>query len=154
PSLPRWRPLLVLASTGVFVLALWAVWHWQNTPAPPADDEPPAFVSPYLNTQPGVRYVGDRVCADCHSEGKTYKHHPMGRSAALLGRATPREASGKDGEGTFEALGSLFTVQRRGGKVLHKETYRAQGRVLGELEAEPSIVIGSGRQAISYLINR
>src|SRR5262249_3335693 len=118
------------------------------------NDEPTPFASPYLNTRPGVQYVGDKVCADCHDVGQSYKHHPMGRSAAFVAKAQPWESLDKNGASSFEALGSRFTVQRRGGKVLHKETYRAQGRVIGELEEEVALAIGSGRQGRSFLINR
>src|SRR5215467_7654498 len=126
----RWPPLVLVAIPAVVVLTLWAIGRWQTPPETLSDDEPAAFASPYLNTQPGVQYVGDKVCADCHNEAKTYKHHPMGQSAALMSRARPLESSGNNAKSTFEALGSLFEVQRRGQKVVHREIFRAQGRVI------------------------
>jgi predicted CXXCH cytochrome family protein len=144
----------LVAVATVFGFALWAVWRWQNPAEPPPDEEPPPLASPYLNTRAGVKYVGDKVCADCHDEARTYKHHPMGRSIALLAKVTPREPDGKDGVFAFDAQGSLFQALRRGGRVVHKEIFRAQGQLIAELEEEPSLVIGSGSQARSYFINR
>jgi Flp pilus assembly protein TadD len=151
---PRRHFVRVVGVAAVFALALWAIWHWQNPSEPATDNEPPAFTSPYLNVSSGVKYVGDKVCADCHAEGKTYKHHPMGRSAARVGRATPRESYGESGVSTFEALGNCFEVQRQDGRVIHKEIIPAHGPRIAKLEEEVALVIGSGSQGRSYLINR
>src|SRR5438874_13006855 len=43
----------------------------------------------YRNTLPGVRYVGDAVCARCHAEiAQAYHNHPMGRSLDRVRPAT------------------------------------------------------------------
>src|SRR5262245_58008555 len=123
PSLPpeppagqtSYRKTFVAAAVlaGGVVFALWTIWRWQDSTKPPPDDPLSSFHSPYLNVRPGVQYVGDKVCADCHDEAKTYKHHPMGQSAAPVARATPRESSVKDTVSVFEALGSRFEVFRK-----------------------------------------
>ena len=47
--------------------------------------------SPYKNTRPGVKYVGDAACTRCHAEiAETYRRHPMGRSLAPIATATAR----------------------------------------------------------------
>ena len=46
--------------------------------------------SPYKNTRPGVKYVGDAVFIGCHSEiAQTYRNHPMGRSLSPIESASP-----------------------------------------------------------------
>jgi Flp pilus assembly protein TadD len=55
---------------------------------------------------------------------------------------------------TFEALGNRFEVQRRDGRVIHKEIIPAHGPLIAKLEEEVTLVIGSGSQGRSYLINR
>jgi hypothetical protein len=110
--------------------------------------------SPYRNTRADVAYVGDGACARCHPDvAAAYKAHPMGRSLAPAGeRPIP-------GEGvvpaTFRAQGLEYSVERRGTKVVHREVRRdAAGRVVTANEAEARFVIGSGEQAVGYLIDR
>ena len=46
--------------------------------------------SPYQNTRPEVKYVGDAACIRCHAEiGESYRAHPMGRSLSPI---TPETA--------------------------------------------------------------
>jgi Flp pilus assembly protein TadD len=52
-------------------------------------------------------------------------------------------------------MGLDYEVARRDGKVFHSETQRdEQGRVVASVEAEVAYAIGSGRQGLSYLIER
>src|SRR5689334_12894508 len=68
-----------------------AVFRGPRQPAPekPAPPAPPAVepaplaaltASPFRNTKPGVKYVGDKTCLECHTDYKGYHDHPMGRS--------------------------------------------------------------------------
>src|SRR5579871_3718211 len=83
----RWgRGLVLLALAAGVAVGAWAVWRRPGTrPAAPPE-------SPYLNTRPGVKYVGDRACAQCHAEVEQFhEYHPMGRSLEDVRAATPLE---------------------------------------------------------------
>ena len=78
--------------------------------AAPDDTPPPdlraAFPTPFRNVRPGVRYVGDAACATCHpGVAETFHAHPMGRSAELVGRATPVERYDASAKNPFTASG-------------------------------------------------
>ncbi len=110
--------------------------------------------SPYRNTRPGVKYVGDAACTRCHAEiARTYRSHPMGRSLAPIDAAAPGPDGTGDGRPLFEAQGLEYSVAHRDGRVFHQETRRdSAGRVVARNEAEVQFVVGSGRQAFAYLI--
>jgi Flp pilus assembly protein TadD/uncharacterized membrane protein len=123
---------------------------------PQADPPSPIFSSPFRNTRPEVRYVGDDTCAQCHpDQAETYQRHPMGRSFAPVSQAAPLERYVAAAHNPFDKLGFQFLVENRGGQVLHKEIRRdAQGRVITELDAEVQFAMGSGTRGRSYLIER
>ena len=55
----------------------------------------------------------------------------------------------------FDVNGLSFSVTHHGDRVFHQEIRRDQsGRTIAQIEAEVQYVIGSGRQAFSYLIER
>ena len=112
--------------------------------------------SPYQNTRPGVKYVGDAACIRCHAEqGASYRRHPMGRSLYPI---TPESAAavavaGGRGPIRFEAGGFEYSIENRNGHVIHVETRRSpSGRLVAQQEAEVQYVLGSGRQAVAYLV--
>jgi hypothetical protein len=102
-----------------------------------------------------VKYVGDAACADCHAAiARTYRSHPMGRSLTAVGIDAP-EPLDQAAHNPFEAGSFRYRVERRGGRVVHRETATdSQGRVLTEQEAEVHFAVGSGERGRSYLINR
>ncbi|MGC8640318.1 MAG: tetratricopeptide repeat protein [Isosphaeraceae bacterium] len=112
--------------------------------------------SPYANTRPGVRYVGDAACARCHKDiTLTYSQHPMGRSLSPIAAAESPGGDEAGGHPLFQAQGLEYSIERRDGKVLHQETRRdASGHIVARNEAEVRYVLGSGSQGISYLIDR
>lgn len=58
-----------------------------------------------------------------------------------------------DGSTTFQAGGSTFTIERRGGKEFHRETARDEaGQILAQVEAEVQYALGSGARGVSYLV--
>jgi tetratricopeptide (TPR) repeat protein len=112
--------------------------------------------SPYRNTLRGVKYVGDAACSRCHpSVAETYRHHPMGRSLVPI---TATAAPGGDGAGDrplFEAHGLQYSSETRDGRVFHQESRRnSSGQLIARNEAEVQFAMGSGRQAVAYLIER
>ncbi len=101
-----------------------------------------------------VKYVGDGVCARCHSEiARTYRRHPMGRSLTPIAGAPSPVTDGPGDRAQFEADGLLYSIEREGDRVIHQETRRdSSGGAVTQIQAEVQYVIGSGRQAFSYLI--
>ncbi|HZW31077.1 MAG TPA: multiheme c-type cytochrome [Isosphaeraceae bacterium] len=143
-------PLLALAL--VASAGLWMTWASRRT-SPPLSRHRPDPPSPYPNTRPGVKYVGDAACARCHAEiTRTFREHPMGRSLSPIAAAGVADGGDRP---RFTAQGLEYSVEHRGGRVIHREARRdAQGCVIAQHEAEVQFAIGSGRQGITFLIER
>ncbi len=118
-------------------------------------DEPPKPVPystpPNKNTQPGVAYVGDKVCAGCHAEiAETYSHHPMAHSMTTAEKVLP-EAAGKVAD--FQDLS--YWIERRDGKIYHQERKaNSSGKAVETTEREVRYVIGSGTVGHVFLAER
>src|SRR5438132_2057358 len=129
----------------------------QATTPPTAANRAPrvAQATPYRNIDPGVRYVGDAACAQCHlGQAETFRHHPMGRSLAPLKTAASEDRYDKAAGNPFEQLGVEFHVVRQGERVRHKAVrHDDQGRELIEMDDEVEFVLGSGTRGKSYLVN-
>ncbi len=151
PSIPvRRRWLLVLMLTVVAMGAVWGAYSWHRRRVEIA---PRPFSSPFLNTRPGVGYVGSGRCGDCHpAEAATYAEHPMGRSVSAADRWLPAQDKA---DPSFEASGLRYAVERRGEQVWHRE-YLPREKTLPavEIAAEVAFTVGSGRQGQSFLVNR
>ncbi len=162
---PAARSSLVKPLLAVLVLAagVVAVWYFflravepvtQPTQAEPRDAPTPdprlAYQTPFLNTRPDVKYVGDAACTACHRQiSDSYHHHPMGRSAAVGAEVTlsPTEA-GKPN--TFRLDPYLLEVLTDGGKVRHRiSADTPAGKLVHDMPVD--VVIGSGTRGKSYL---
>src|SRR5207302_431327 len=123
--------------------------------AKPISDPRLTYPTPYLNVDPGVKYVGNDRCADCHrSHVETYSRHSMGRSAALIAERESGERYDGASNNPFTTGGFVYQVERRDGRVVHKESHRdPQGKVLDTQEEEISFAIGSGGRGVSYAID-
>jgi Tfp pilus assembly protein PilF len=76
----------------------------------------------------------------------------MGRS---LSPVTPAAAGAAAGQVLFEAGGLQYSVESHGGRVMHVETRRAAaGGLVAQNKAEVQFVLGAGRQAEGYLVER
>jgi predicted CXXCH cytochrome family protein len=156
-SLRRWLSLAVLllvvlgTASGLFLAGL---WRRSQPPSEPESDPPLAELSsPFLNTRPGVKYVGDTACAGCHGKlCRGYHGQPMGRSAAA---ALP-------GDG-LERLPALLQTdhlrleaRRQEGRLLHRVTYLDDaGKPLTgvpPVEAAIAFTLGSGNQGRAYVV--
>jgi hypothetical protein len=152
-----WAIRMLVAALAVAGMAA-AIVAWRV--APPSASRRPArpldVSSPYANTRPDVRYVGDEACARCHAGiAATYRRHPMGRSLSPVGAAMAEPGDAADGRHLFKADGLEYSIERRDGRVFHCETRRdASGRVVARNEAEVRYVLGSGSQGASFLIDR
>ena len=127
---------------------------WRTSPK--VRVRPPEHRSAYLNTRPGVRYLGDSACIRCHADiSESYRRHPMGRSLAPIAAAPTTGDNPKVGRPLFEAQGLQYWIEHREGRVIHKETRSdASGRLIAQNEAEAQFVLGAGRQGLAYLIER
>jgi hypothetical protein len=109
--------------------------------------------SPYLNTKPGVAYVGDASCLRCHAElGRTFAMHPMGRSASEPAGVKP-DVNGK----VFEAAGLVYSIDHRNGRVFHRSAPlpgEAGAYAEKAVEAEVRFVIGSGTRGYSFVVEK
>ena len=103
-----------------------------------------------------VKYVGDRACARCHSEiAQTYRRHPMGRSLTPVADLAWPSSGGPGDRAQFEADGLLYSIERQGERTFHREArLDDSGRTVAENQAQVQYVVGSGRQALSFLIER
>ena len=112
--------------------------------------------SPYKNTRPGVKYLGDESCTRCHVEiAESYRQHPMGRSLSPIATATMTGGDEHNGRPLFEAGGLEYSIERRAGRVIHKEVRRnSSGRIIAQSEGEVQYVLGSGRRGLTYLVAR
>jgi tetratricopeptide (TPR) repeat protein len=147
------------AVAGVLLVLVigFAVLCWRT--APTRGPSGPLSVdtgSPYRNTRAGVKYVGDASCVRCHAEiGESYRSHPMGRSLSPITPATAAIAEKTAGAALFEADGLQYSIENRGGHVIHLETRRApSGAIVAKCVEEVQYTLGSGRQALAYLIER
>ena len=112
--------------------------------------------SPYGNTRLGVKYVGDTVCARCHAEiSESYGRHSMGRSLAPIASAPAVGNDDASGRVLFESHGLEYSIENRDGHIIHRERRRdASGNLIAQNEAEVQFAVGSGRQGVTYLIER
>jgi tetratricopeptide (TPR) repeat protein len=165
-ALPRWGAVLAgLGLTGVVAGALWVFLPILGRPsaattgarrAAAANPDPRLlYKGPFRNIHPDVRYVGDAECAACHFDiSESFAHHPMGRSLIPIARVTDEQFDAAH-HNPFLAAGSRFFVERRDGKVWHRQTrVNDAGRTLYTIEHEVHYAIGSGLHGHSYLTNQ
>ena len=115
------------------------------------------FDTPYRNVRPDVAYVGDVTCIPCHKDlCDSFHQHPMGRSAAFWADVAKVELFAPSAHTTFVApTGVRYRVEAKDGKLWQtEESLDTAGRSVATATAEAAIVIGSGRQARSYLCVR
>lgn len=142
----RLVPLLVLGS--FFLVALVA------TNRAVSDENIPALAD-YRNTKPGVEYVGDEVCSQCHrARYESFKRTGMGRSMS-----TPRVGdlgiSSTPITLEIENSGRVYSIYVKNGKFFHSETQLdSHKKPLFTEMHEVAYSVGSGDHGRSYLIER
>src|ERR1700732_314929 len=125
----------------------------------PAQDAPrqlkaeKAAQAHYLNTQPGVDYVGDQVCGSCHStEYKSFKQTAMGRSASIPSQ-DDLQSLVKPATFSNSILNRTYSVYSRNGKMYHEESQRdTEGQLVFSETHEIAYVVGAGEVGKSYLV--
>lgn len=125
-----------------------------GTPAGPSNGAAPAATVSQQAPRPAAPrsdYVGSQVCSECHREiAASYFQHPMGRSSALIGEASPIEDYIK--QTSYDTPdGHHYVVERSEGRTLHHEQFRTQlGETLYDQAVPMDLSIGSGRRGRSY----
>jgi len=115
---------------------------------------PSSFPKPRV-AAPDPGYVGDQACMGCHAEiSQSYASHPMGRSLRPI-RESPLLEHRPASPTSFEALGLRFEVLAGDGSMQHRETL-AHGDSAGapRNQAEVRYIVGSGRRAFTFLVER
>ena len=132
--------------------AAWLVFGWLSA----TTDSEITAGSPIRNVHPNVKFVGDAKCARCHPEiARTYSQHPMGRSMTpVLDAVLPIGDSNP--QPSFIAQGLTYSVERRGDRLSFTKKYakNAEGKVIAQNEAEARFVLGSGEQALAFVLDR
>jgi len=109
----------------------------------------------YLNTQPGVKYVGDEVCGSCHaSEYKSFKQTAMGKSTSV---PSQHDLDGLSKPFTFSnsTLNRIYTVYAQNGRMYHAESERDEsGQLVFSDAHEIAYVVGAGEIGKSYLVTK
>ena len=151
---PRlWLAFLLLAAAAVIAAVVWH--HPRPAPAPPDDDPRLTYDTPYRNAHPGVAYVGDEECGQCHvAEAAAYARHPMALSLSPAGDMKPVERYGEDANNPFRQLGFQFRAERRGGRLIHRETGRGRDGAEIDLEHDVAYAVGSGTRGRTYLLDK
>ncbi|MEX2139579.1 MAG: tetratricopeptide repeat protein [Pirellulales bacterium] len=175
---PRTRPVALIALlAGMAVLAIAiAAFVWPGN-HPPEDgvgekshvngdrEKPPARLSawdelvqasPYRNVRPGVNYVGDAACADCHAEiAQAYATHPMGRSLGPVADVEAIEGFTTEARHPLKVSDLVYEVRRDGDDQFHRETRLSpEGGEALTIEFEAAYAVGSGRTGRSYIVER
>lgn len=165
-------PGQIRSSVVVFLILLggaagWAAWYMvlspkppepvaevpEPVPDPPTPDPRVTFPTPFRNVRPEVRYLGDASCMPCHADVcKKYHTHPMGRSAAFAGQASPLEEYTPAAKPVFRSGPYELRVEQTATGVVHRVSARdSTGALLPDYVVTPELVIGSGTQGRSYL---
>jgi hypothetical protein len=112
--------------------------------------------SAYLNVRPGVNFVDDATCADCHAEiADAFARHPMGRSLAPTPEASPIEQYTAEKRHPLKTNGFEYQVRRDGARQFHQEIRLSPtGTPALTQEFEALFSVGSGRTGRSYIIER
>ena len=131
------------------VIALAVRWGLRKG-VPPVQADPfaltPLSASPYLNTDPGVGYVGSEACRACHEDRHaSFRTTGMGRSMAAvnLSREPP--------DAVFEHPLSKrrYQICRKDGQLWHREFLLTEGPQEVLLAEYPlKYVVGSGRHSL------
>jgi tetratricopeptide (TPR) repeat protein len=163
-----WRKRALVAGSILVLLigvGLWAAHSRRSAdatapseprPSAPSPDPRLEYAGPFRNVRPDVRYVGDARCAECHQDKVlSYSRHPMGRSFAPASQVVGQQRFDSATHNPFEALGTLFMVQRQGERLVHRQIGRDdQGQTVYEADWTIDYVLGSGEQGCSFLSER
>jgi predicted CXXCH cytochrome family protein len=149
--------LVALGTVGGLLFALRARQAEQQTlrpeqaeaPTTSAKFAPPEAASPFLNTKADAHYVGSQACTACHVEAHAgFQHTGMAHSMAAV------DLSREPADGAFfhDPSRKRYEVLRRAGQMWHREFLRAGDEDLLVQEFPVKYVTGSGRHALTYVV--
>lgn len=122
-------------------------------PDPSPEDPRLAYSGPFRNVKPDIKFVGDQVCTECHTDiCNTYHAHPMGRSAEFMNNASPLEKY--DGSANNPCKSGVYTldVTKTPDGLKHRMTAKLpDGTTLPEYTTAANLAIGSGTRGRSYV---
>ena len=154
----RRRPFLA----AVAIIGAGAIlWLWlsgsppsdeSSRPDPPPPDPRLVFETRHRNVRPDVQYVGDEACSGCHAEiARTYRNHPMGRSAEWVGRGPAADAHAAGSNNPVSAGTFQLRAGRDGDRVRHAmAATNLPAGAIPPYSLFADLAIGSGRQGKSY----
>jgi TolA-binding protein len=110
-------------------------------------------VQQYLNTRPGVEYIGDESCRKCHaSVYETFKQTGMGRSVSIPSSDDLRELA-KPVKIVNQKLNQTYSIYARDGKIIHEESQTdTKGHIIFSETHEIAYTVGAGDVGKSYLV--
>lgn len=116
-----------------------------------APDPRLVFDTPFRNVKPGVKYTGDASCAGCHqAHDASYHKHPMGRSAARVGK--PGSPENYSSNNPFQAQGYTLRSEKTPAGDRHVVSIKdGAGQPLPDHVMLATVAIGSGTRGRSYL---
>ncbi len=163
PVFVRWVLAVGLSLLIVTVsVAGWVFWprapHSQ-APSPavrPLPDDPRlTYTGPFRNIRPGVGYVGDEACADCHRAlAESFRQHRKGQNFQLAAQQVKPPPEDQSHHNPFEAFGARFQVEHDGPRIRHRRTSLAKdeaGRPIYDTAMEVTIAVGSWSNGFSFL---
>ncbi len=115
----------------------------------------PAHSSQFLNTKPGVHFVGSPACATCHEKiSESYQQHPMSRSMSLANDATPVEKWDAGSHSKFNFGSTLFQADNNPPTMVHTESLiDVSGKITSSVSEKISWIVGSGARGRAYIVD-
>jgi hypothetical protein len=117
---------------------------------------PPEKTPPWLNMQPGVRYVGSKVCAACHRAiYETYRRTAMGRALDLAQNDPGLKVITKTVAVYDRTLDRYYEASREGDEFFQSEYQLDRtGQDVFRAKHKLEYAIGSGINGIGYVVRR
>lgn len=110
----------------------------------------------YLNTAPGVKYVGSKVCAECHAQiYAEFIKTDMGRSMALADEPAQLRRANPPLTLRVERLQRTFEVFVKDGRLYQSESQQApDGTLLFRDAQQIAYAMGAGENGVTYIIQK
>lgn len=139
--------------TALWVMVLAEVFGFATSPQTKTPQQ--AATSRYLNTKPGVKDVGSKVCATCHADiYQEFIRTAMGRSMALPGNPSLPSPRAPVKVYSYK-LDRDYTIFRQGSELYQSESQPApNGADVFHDTQRIAYVIGAGLEGIGYLVRQ
>lgn len=127
----------------------------QNSKAANTRSSPLGHIS-YLNTAPGVKYVGSKVCAKCHTQiYNEFIKTDMGRSMELADEPAHLRRISSRVILHVERLNRTFEVFTKDGRLYQSEYQRApDGSLVFRDTQQLAYAMGAGANGVTYVVQK